>query len=108
MARRGFIHRDFHPWNVLWNGAVAGVIDWSQASIGPVGMDVAHCRANLTIGFGTEAADDFRLRWEADTGTAHPVYWDLVTCIDFLPDWRPSPRGNGRLEEWVRHLLAES
>lgn len=105
---RGFIHRDFHPWNVLWNGGLAGVVDWSQASVGPIAMDVAHCRANLAIGFDEEAADDFRTQWESRTGLSHLAYWDLVTCVDFLPDWRPSARGNERLEGWVRRLLANS
>jgi aminoglycoside phosphotransferase (APT) family kinase protein len=100
-----FIHRDYHPWNVLWNGGLVGVVDWSQASIGPVTMDAAHCRANLAIGFGVEVADAYRSRWEAVTGLSHDPYWDLVTCVDFLPDWRPSARGNSRLEAWVRHLL---
>ena len=105
MARRSFIHRDFHPWNVLWNASLVGIVDWSQASVGPINMDVAHCRANLAIRFGASVADDFKSRWEATTGRNHPVYRDLVTCIDFLPDWRPSARGNERLERWARHLL---
>lgn len=100
-----FIHRDFHPWNVLWNQRLAGVVDWSQASIGPIAMDAAHCRANLAIGFDAGVADAFQLMWEAATGQAHDIYWDLVTCLDFLPDWRPSNRGNDRLESWVRHLV---
>ena len=103
-ARNGFIHRDFHPWNVLWNESVVGVVDWSQASVGPISMDVAHCRANLAMGFDAGTADDFKSRWESRTGLSHRAYWDLVTCIDFLPDWRPSARENQRLEEWVRHL----
>jgi aminoglycoside phosphotransferase (APT) family kinase protein len=106
-VRRGFIHRDYHPWNVLWNGGLVGVVDWSQASVGPLSMDVSHCRANLAIRFGEAVADDFKSRWESATGVTHAPYWDLVTCIDFLPDWRPSARGNERLEAWVRHLLDE-
>ncbi|NNC90931.1 MAG: aminoglycoside phosphotransferase family protein [Acidimicrobiia bacterium] len=100
-----FIHRDYHPWNVLWNNEIVGVVDWSQASIGPIPMDAAHCRANLAIGFDVEVADQFTSRWEAATGVPHHPYWDLVTCGDFLPDWRPSDRGNERLEAWLRHLV---
>jgi aminoglycoside phosphotransferase (APT) family kinase protein len=107
-APLGFIHRDYHPWNVLWNGAVVGVVDWSQTSHGPVPTDVAHCRANLAIRFDAETAEDFKSRWETKTGWSHDPYWDLVTCVDFLPDWHPSARGNSRLEVWVRHLLASS
>src|SRR6266545_5393120 len=43
-----FIHRDFHPGNVLWRrGSVTGVVDWASASIGPACVDVGHCRGNL-------------------------------------------------------------
>src|SRR5262249_5560217 len=43
-----FIHRDFHPGNVLWTrGRVAGVVDWVNACRGPWGCDIAHCRSNL-------------------------------------------------------------
>jgi aminoglycoside phosphotransferase (APT) family kinase protein len=94
----GFIHRDYHPWNVLWDGAVVGVVDWSQTSVGPLGMDVAHCRANLAIRFDAETAEDFKSRWETKTGWSHDPYWDLVTCVDFT-------RGDSRLEAWVQHLL---
>ena len=45
---RRFIHRDFHPGNVLWSrGAVTGVVDWASASIGSPCADVGHCRFNL-------------------------------------------------------------
>ncbi|WP_081412680.1 phosphotransferase [Fictibacillus gelatini] len=28
-ARNGFIHRDYHPCNVLWeDGRLTGVVDW--------------------------------------------------------------------------------
>ncbi|HSS08317.1 MAG TPA: aminoglycoside phosphotransferase family protein, partial [Acidimicrobiales bacterium] len=45
--RATFIHRDFHPGNVLWwRGRVSGVVDWANACVGPRGCDVAHCRGN--------------------------------------------------------------
>lgn len=100
-----FLHRDYHPWNVLWDGDVVGVVDWSQASAGPPAFDAAHCRANLALRFGIEIAEEFGLRWEDASGMVFEPYWDLVTCIDFLPDWRPSPAGNEGLEEFVRHVL---
>ena len=105
-APGAFIHRDYHPWNVLWNGAVSGVVDWSQASAGPSPMDSAHCRANLAIRFGSDTAEAYGRCWEAATGLRHDAYWDLVTCVDFLPDWRPSQRGNDGLESWVRQALS--
>ena len=103
-----FIHRDYHPWNVVWEDGVTAVVDWSQAAVGPAPMDAAHCRANLALGFDIETAEAYRERWEAVTGLDHHPYWDIVTCIDFTPDWRPSDRGNGRLESWLRHLLEQT
>ena len=47
-AQSVFIHRDYHPTNVLWKkGAVSGIVDWPNACRGPAGVDVAHCRINL-------------------------------------------------------------
>lgn len=108
VSEERFIHRDFHAWNVLWSGGVSGVVDWSQASVGPPQMDAAHCRANLAISHQPATADRYGELWAAATGLVHDPYWDLVTCVDFLPDWRPSPRGNDRLEAWLLHVLAEA
>lgn len=107
-AAERVIHRDFHPWNVLWDDRITAVVDWSQTSIGPAQMDAAHCRANLAIGFDAETADDYRVAWERATGLDHDPYFDIVTCIDFLPDWRPSGRGNRRLEAWLGRVVAEA
>ncbi len=39
--RRCFVHRDFHPGNVLWHrGRVTGVVDWQSACLGPPSIDV--------------------------------------------------------------------
>ncbi len=43
-----FIHRDFHPVNVLWkNNEVSGVVDWANGCLGHAGIDIGHCRWNL-------------------------------------------------------------
>lgn len=45
---RVFIHRDYHPGNVLWSRSrISGIVDWPSACEGPAEADVAHCRANL-------------------------------------------------------------
>ena len=107
-----FLHRDFHPCNVLWrNGKISGVVDWVNACRGPRGVDVAHCRTNLAVLFGVEAADDFRDAYlEIAHGVHHP-YWDVASILDFsLPqpefyrpwaefgveafDWREMARRN--------------
>jgi len=47
-VRQRFIHRDYHPMNVRWSrGRLSGVVDWTNASVGPTGKDVAWCRQNL-------------------------------------------------------------
>jgi Ser/Thr protein kinase RdoA (MazF antagonist) len=84
-----FIHRDFHPANVLWNGsALSGVVDWVNACRGPAGADVAHCRTNLALMLGTDIADQF-LAWygAADSGFHYDPYWDVDSVLDMcLPE----------------------
>jgi aminoglycoside phosphotransferase (APT) family kinase protein len=51
--RECFIHRDYHPGNTLWSGGrLTGVVDWTQGSWGPPGVDTAHMRWNLAVGHG--------------------------------------------------------
>jgi aminoglycoside phosphotransferase (APT) family kinase protein len=76
---RCLIHRDYHPGNVLWaDGAVSGVIDWSNASVGSANADIGHCRVNLAGYIGIEAAERFlEITGREDY---HP-YWDLVAAL---------------------------
>ena len=79
-----FLHRDFHPCNVLWrNDKISGIVDWVNACIGPRGIDVAHCRTNLALMFGVEAADAFRDAYLAAAGGGHHPYWDVASILDF-------------------------
>jgi aminoglycoside phosphotransferase (APT) family kinase protein len=80
----GFIHRDYHPGNVLWSrGKVTGIIDWPNASVGPREVDVGHCRWNLAVLHGVEAADAFLDAWMHLAGThAHDPYYDIVCLLD--------------------------
>ncbi|MBY6035861.1 aminoglycoside phosphotransferase family protein [Fictibacillus nanhaiensis] len=85
----GFIHRDFHPVNVLWEkGEATGIVDWPNACWGPKEVDVGHCRLNLALLYGIEAADHFLKFYieETKTLTADQPYWDLITMFDFLPE----------------------
>ena len=83
-----FLHRDFHPANVLWsNGKVSGVVDWVNACLGPRGVDVAHCRTNLAVLFGVEIADYFRDCYLKHAGGEHHPYWDVASILDMsLPE----------------------
>jgi aminoglycoside phosphotransferase (APT) family kinase protein len=94
---RLFIHRDYHPGNVLWRaGRVTGLVDWVNASIGSPWADVGHCRVNLASGLGQEAADRFLEIYRTASGRRddyHP-YWDISAAIgglDESADRRPSP-----------------
>lgn len=84
-----FIHRDFHPANVLWkDGQIAGVVDWVNACLGPKGVDVGHCRWNLAMLHSVAAADCFLenyCRYMMADFTYNP-YWDLVSILDVLSD----------------------
>lgn len=82
-----FIHRDFHPANVLWLGdEVSGVVDWPNACLGPAGIDVGHCRVNLALLHGIEVANLFLVAYEkyADSSFTYDSYWDIVSAFDFL------------------------
>jgi len=87
-ARECFVHRDFHPANVLWsNGRVSGVVDWVNACRGPAGIDVAWCRHNLARMYGVGAAEEFLGCYQERAGTrfAHEPFWDLIALIELLP-----------------------
>lgn len=87
---RRFIHRDYHPGNVLWSqGAVCGIVDWVNASLGSPEADVGHCRLNLAHRFGREAADRFLNLYQSLTGrrSYHP-YWDIVAAVGGLDESR--------------------
>ena len=87
--RACFIHRDYHPTNVLWaGGKVSGVVDWVNACIGPAGIDVGHCRVNLAQLYGVEAADAFleAYRRHAGAAFAYDPYWDLRSLLDMGND----------------------
>ena len=83
-----FIHRDYHPSNVLWeNGEVSGIVDWVNGCRGPAGIDVAWCRHNLANLHGVELADEFLAAYIEEAGSefTYDPYWDLMTVVELLP-----------------------
>lgn len=85
-TRRRFIHRDYHPGNILWSrGKLSGIVDWINASVGPPAIDVAHCRLNLVGLYGLPVADQFLAAYQSLLGRPaddwHP-YWDAVDLMD--------------------------
>jgi aminoglycoside phosphotransferase (APT) family kinase protein len=99
-----FIHRDYHPSNVLWeSGALTGVVDWVNGCRGPAGIDVAWCRHNLANLHGVEVADQFLSAYLAEAGREfkYDPYWDLMSVVELLPGppsmyegWRASGIAN--------------
>ena len=84
-SRTVFLHRDFHPGNLLWvEERLTGVVDWVSACAGPPEEDIGHCRANLAIRLGQDWADEFLANWQELSGTPdyHP-YWDLTNVVSF-------------------------
>ncbi|RST16747.1 phosphotransferase family protein [Streptomyces sp. WAC05950] len=126
--RSCFLHRDFHPGNVLFTGTdgdlrISGVVDWVETSWGPADLDVAHCSTALALLHGVPAGMRFADRY-ADAGgtladgTAH-LYWRLLDALGFAPDaekvavpWRELGRVDltadvltHRLEEYIESLF---
>jgi Ser/Thr protein kinase RdoA (MazF antagonist) len=88
-----FTHRDYHPVNLLWQGGrISGVVDWINACMGPPGVDVAHCRANLAIMYGLDVSEAFLQAYARHAvGYVHEPYWDVDVAFSALPDVAPYP-----------------
>jgi aminoglycoside phosphotransferase (APT) family kinase protein len=82
-AERRFIHRDYHPGNVLWReGELSGIVDWVNASLGSPLADVGYCRMNLAGAIGLEAADRLLEFYLAIAGVEeYDPYWDIVAAL---------------------------
>lgn len=92
-----FIHRDYHPGNVLIDGTtVSGIVDWPNACLGPPQIDVAHCTLNLAVTHGPDAASRFGAEFEGEFGTdlRCQAYWDLIDCLDVF-DENGGPQSGG-------------
>ncbi|MGC0419703.1 phosphotransferase family protein [Embleya sp. AB8] len=124
-----FLHRDFHPGNVLFAGKgadtrVAGVVDWVETSWGPADLDVAHCSTALALLHGPEVGVSFAAAYVAAGGRlaedpAERRYWRLLDALAFAPDaekvavpWRTAGRTDlpaevtgGRLEAYLDAVL---
>jgi len=106
--RATFIHRDFHPGNVLWSrGRASGIVDWANACRGPCGCDLAHCRANLLELSGADAADRFLAAYESLTGESCDPYWEMASILEHGPShWTSENLASAepRLERLVETL----
>lgn len=94
-----FIHRDFHPGNVLWErGRVSGLVDWVEACLGPPAVDAAHCRLNLAWIGGLELVE----RYPAP----RDPYWEVVDIVD-VAEWEaPTPDERDGMEAFLADALS--
>jgi aminoglycoside phosphotransferase (APT) family kinase protein len=106
-----FIHRDFHPGNVLWHRRqVTGVVDWQAACVGSPSIDVAHCRMNLC--FDDPGLTEVLTRqWERVTGLVWDPWSDVIVIIGALDQLRrhpPRPVARQALEQALGRAVAET
>ncbi|MCX4911689.1 phosphotransferase family protein [Streptomyces sp. NBC_00878] len=126
-----FLHRDFHPGNVLFTGegadlAITGVVDWVETSWGPADLDVAHCSTALALLHGVPAGMRLADHYTAAGGTlsndpADHLYWRVLDALAFAPDaekvakpWRELGREDltsdvlaQRLEDYLQALFGQ-
>ncbi len=121
-----FLHRDFHPGNVLFDdaGRITGLVDWVETSLGPADLDVAHCATALALLHGPEVGLGLADHYRAAGGRLAPTpearrYWRLLDALGFAPDaekvatpWRTSGRPDltptlltTRLETYLTAIL---
>lgn len=95
-----FIHRDFHPGNVLWRrGRTTGVVDWANACRGPAGSDVATCRRNLLDWADADTADKFVAAYEVLTGEEVHPYWEIASVLEHGPSpWTAEHIGRSEMQ----------
>ncbi|MFI0770685.1 phosphotransferase family protein [Streptomyces sp. NPDC021218] len=113
-----FLHRDFHPGNVLFDmppahpaGArITGVVDWAGACRGPADLDVAHCSTNLALLHGPAWGQRFAEAYEEAGGVLaaaarERLYWRVRDGLAFSEELRlvaRSWREAGRAELTTR------
>ena len=104
-SKAALLHGDFWPGNILWsNNAIAAVIDWEDASIGPVESDLAGCRSELMVMYGEDAMDAFTEKYLAGTSreiTDLPV-WEVYAsyaALGTLSEWGLPPEEESRRRE---------
>ncbi|MEU0428463.1 aminoglycoside phosphotransferase family protein [Streptomyces canus] len=113
-----FLHRDFHPGNVLFDVPppgpaslrITGVVDWAAASWGPADLDVAHCCTNLALLHGLEWGERFAEVYEEVGGeraalASERLYWQVRDALAFSEEVQQASqpwRGAGRTELTAR------
>ena len=106
-----FIHRDYHQENTMWlRGRLTGVIDWTQACMGPIDIDLARMRSNLASEVSVEAAGSFLDAYGSaigDPAYEPSPYWELVDFADISLAGLEPGRDTERFETLVASVLAK-
>jgi aminoglycoside phosphotransferase (APT) family kinase protein len=116
-----FLHRDYHPGNLLWeDGRLSGIVDWPSSCCGPRGIDLAHTRGNLALVDGAGAAEEFlRVYRHFVPSYDHDAWWDIADLLSFDRDFAGVMAFNAfganlsidllysRADEWA-HALTEA
>lgn len=98
-----FVHRDFQHYNVLWSrGRPTGLLDWINASMGPVELDHNHFRYNL-LDFGFEVAQRFSTIYREVVGVEPNPFWE---ALNFAPGPPRSEKQRQDIDDYVLSLLA--
>jgi aminoglycoside phosphotransferase (APT) family kinase protein len=83
-------HGDYQHFNMLWSDRrLTGIVDWGSGGAATRAWDVGHCRLNLAILFGPDAAERFLALYESLAAVTVDPAWDLVEIVKFLPGWWP-------------------
>jgi aminoglycoside phosphotransferase (APT) family kinase protein len=85
-AGPSLLHRDLHPLNLLWrDDHIVGVVDWVNACVGHPHAELGHCRWNLAVLAGLDAADRFLAHYLAVTGSGpYDHWWDLAAVLSLI------------------------
>ena len=79
-----FIHRDFHPGNLLFHRRrCSGIVDWTQASVGPPEVDVSRAHVEIAMLTHHAVADEFLRHTEC--ATTYDPLWDAVVACALGP-----------------------
>lgn len=87
--QRVLVHNDFSVSNVLVEGdTVSAIVDWTEASQGDPGSDLAFAYVSTALSFGTSAADQLLQGYQSRA--AWPVHdlawWQLLAASRLEPD----------------------
>ncbi|HEX6393736.1 MAG TPA: phosphotransferase [Acidimicrobiales bacterium] len=102
-----FVHRDFHPGNVLWNRSqLTGLVDWQSACIGPSSIEPGHCRLNMLY-YDPDMAEELRTIWEQRAQRIYDPWADVIAIVGMLDPMR-KPKNPSKSRMAIEDTLARA